>query len=121
MMSMTPKQSQLLAYLRSYIDEKGCGPSVDEMRVHCGLASKSGVIRLLDALVERGLIRRMKHRQRAVELIEPLDQINKTDRERAQRILRIMRASGLVITVVDGMSLEADAVENIIISALRAT
>lgn len=64
MTPLTRKQKDLLEYLRS-CDE--C-PSFDEMRVQLGLKSKSGVHRLVAALEERGFIRRVQNRARAIEI-----------------------------------------------------
>lgn len=70
MMSLTPKQLELMRYLRAYIDARGCGPSMDEMRISLGLASKAGVVRLLKGLEERGLIRRMANLRCALARFE---------------------------------------------------
>jgi SOS-response transcriptional repressor LexA len=66
MIPLTAKQKKLLDYLRSCEN----APSFDEMREALGLASKSGVHRLVNALEERGYIRRMPERARAIELVE---------------------------------------------------
>lgn len=66
MSPLTQKQQNLLDYLRLC---KTC-PSFDEMRIALGLKSKSNVHRLVDTLVERGFIRRLKNRARAIEIIE---------------------------------------------------
>jgi SOS-response transcriptional repressor LexA len=65
MNALTPKQAELLAYLRS-CDE--C-PSFDEMVRALGLRSKSGVHRLIAALEERGYIKRIPNRARCIELL----------------------------------------------------
>lgn len=65
MIPLTGKQKRLLEYLRS-CDE--C-PSFDEMRDALTLKSKSGVHRLIAALEERGYIRRIPNRARAIELV----------------------------------------------------
>lgn len=67
---MTPKQAQLLAYVREYLAHKGFSPSFDEMRAYIGLRSKSGIHRLVSGLEYRGLIRRLPHRARAIEVVE---------------------------------------------------
>lgn len=70
MIGLTPKQSQLFRYLERYMSGPGSiAPSFGEMSAAVGLASKSGVARLLDALVERGRIRRVPNRARAIEII----------------------------------------------------
>lgn len=69
MMSLTPRQSEALAIIREF-NTRGSAPSFDEIRTRLGLASKSGVNRLINGLVERGAVRRMKHRARALEAVE---------------------------------------------------
>lgn len=66
---LTAKQRALLTYLNSYLDEHKLSPSFDEMRTALGLASKSGVHRLISALEERGYIRRLPNRARAIEIL----------------------------------------------------
>ena len=68
--SLTPVQSNCPEFLKARIGATGVGPSYDEIREHLNLASRSGVTRLLDALVERGAIRRLKYRARAIEIRE---------------------------------------------------
>lgn len=70
MIGLTQKQRELLAFVRAEIDRSGQVPTFEEMRRHVGLASKSGVFRLLNSLEERGHIRRLPNRTRAIELIE---------------------------------------------------
>ena len=66
---LTEKQHQLLSYLIDYQTEKDITPSFDEMRAAIGLASKSGIHRLVSALEERGYIRKLPHRARAIEIL----------------------------------------------------
>lgn len=63
---ITRKQAELLNYLRSCETT----PSFEEMRAALGLSSKSGVHRLVEALVERGRIRRRYNRARSIEVLE---------------------------------------------------
>lgn len=67
--TLTAKQKLLLDYLIAYIDENGTAPSFDEMAGALDLASKSGIHRLIEALEERGWIRRIQHRARAIEIL----------------------------------------------------
>ncbi len=67
---LTRRQTDLLDYVRFYMAEAGCPPSFEEMREGIGLTSKSGVHRLIAALEERGCIRRLPNRARAIELVE---------------------------------------------------
>jgi repressor LexA len=66
---LTPKQHELLVYLDSQLSAHGVAPSFDEMKVALGLRSKSGIHRLISALEERGFIRRLPHRARALEIL----------------------------------------------------
>lgn len=74
MNGLTKRQKDLLEFIRSHVRENGgVPPSYDEMKEGLGLASKSGIARLMDALEERGFIRRIYHRARSLELMdEPL-------------------------------------------------
>ena len=66
---LTIKQRELLNFLQDYEHKHQASPSFDEMRQAIGLASKSGIHRLISGLEERGFIRRLAHRARAVEII----------------------------------------------------
>ena len=68
---LTQKQSELLAFLTSHMDTHDVPPSFDEMRDALGLASKSGIHRLVLGLEERGYIRRLANRARAIEILQP--------------------------------------------------
>jgi len=65
---LTKKQLELLNFIHERVRETGIAPSFDEMKEALGLRSKSGVHRLINALDERGFIRRMPHRARALEV-----------------------------------------------------
>jgi repressor LexA len=67
---LTRKQLELLEFIRSRIDGDGISPSFDEMRDALDLRSKSGIHRLITALEERGFIRRLPHRARALEIVK---------------------------------------------------
>lgn len=77
---LTAKQRDLLNFLREYQQEHDHAPSFDEMKDAVGLKSKSGIHRLVSALEERGHIRRLANRARAIEIIEetPVAQTNPT-------------------------------------------
>jgi repressor LexA len=66
---LTRKQHELLMYIHERIKETGVSPSFDEMKEALDLASKSGIHRLITALEERGFVRRLAHRARALEII----------------------------------------------------
>ena len=66
---LTPKQYELLSFINQRMKERGIPPSYDEMKEALGLRSKSGIHRLITALEERGFIRRLPHRARAIEIV----------------------------------------------------
>ncbi|MCH8000146.1 MAG: transcriptional repressor LexA [Proteobacteria bacterium] len=66
---LTRKQHELLLFIHRHLGEQGVSPSFDEMKDALGLKSKSGIHRLITALVERGFIHRLPHRARAVEVL----------------------------------------------------
>lgn len=66
---LTRKQKELLFLIRDHIAKDGIPPSFDEMKTALGLRSKSGIHRLITGLEERGFIRRLPHRARALEII----------------------------------------------------
>jgi len=68
---MTPRQKELLDYLRDYIDENEYCPSYREMMKHLGLKSVSNIGRLLDCLVTHGKIRRLPNLARSIEIVMP--------------------------------------------------
>lgn len=67
---LTQKQKDLLLFINARMRESGVPPSFDEMKDALELKSKSGIHRLITALVERGFIRRLPHRARAIEVIK---------------------------------------------------
>jgi repressor LexA len=67
---LTRKQHELLMFIHERIKETGVSPSFDEMKEALDLASKSGIHRLITALEERGFIRRLAHRARALEVMK---------------------------------------------------
>ncbi len=66
---LTRKQHELLAFIHQRVSESGVSPSFDEMKDALALKSKSGVHRLITALEERGFIKRLPNRARALEVL----------------------------------------------------
>ena len=66
---LTRKQIELLSFIHKRIQRDGVPPSFDEMKDALSLRSKSGIHRLITALEERGFIRRLAHRARAIEIV----------------------------------------------------
>lgn len=83
---LTAKQHQLLLFIHDRLEKSGVSPSFDEMKQALDLKSKSGIHRLITALEERGFIRRLPNKARALEIVrlpetvanrgEPKDQVS---------------------------------------------
>ena len=67
---LTKKQKNLLIFINEKLKRTGVSPSYDEMRMSLNLRSKSGIHRLISALEERGFIKRLPHKARALEVIK---------------------------------------------------
>ncbi len=77
---LTRKQHELLVFINGRLDEAGISPSFEEMKDALDLKSKSGVHRLISALEERGFIRRLANRARALEIVRmPTDGGKRSD------------------------------------------
>ncbi len=88
---LTRKQYELLMFIHERVRESGIPPSFDEMKDALGLKSKSGIHRLITALEERGFLRRMEKRARALEIVKLPDNVSETlrpatTRSQAQRL-----------------------------------
>jgi repressor LexA len=79
---LTRKQHELLLYIDRRLNETGISPSFEEMKEALDLKSKSGVHRLISALVERGFIRRLPNRARALEVLK-IPEASKSTPEKA--------------------------------------
>src|SRR4051794_40593419 len=73
---LTRKQLELLRFVNDRLKESGVPPSFDEMKDALDLRSKSGIHRLITALEERGFIRRLPNRARAIEVIKLPDSVS---------------------------------------------
>ncbi|WP_127143633.1 transcriptional repressor LexA [Pelagibacterium montanilacus] len=73
---LTRKQHELLMFIHERMKEAGIPPSFDEMKEALDLKSKSGIHRLITALEERGFIRRLPNRARALEVLKLPDSMN---------------------------------------------
>ena len=86
---LTKKQLDLLEFINKRVQRDGVPPSFDEMKEALDLRSKSGIHRLITALEERGFIRRLAHRARAIEIVKLPDSLG-------------MAPAGFVPRVVEG-------------------
>ncbi|MBL4806934.1 MAG: transcriptional repressor LexA [Rhodobacteraceae bacterium] len=74
---LTKKQLDLLKFIHTRVQAEGVPPSFDEMKEALSLRSKSGIHRLITALEERGFVRRLAHRARAIEIIKLPDAMDR--------------------------------------------
>ena len=96
---LTRKQHELLMFIHERVRETGIPPSFDEMKDALDLRSKSGIHRLITALEERGFLRRMEKRARALEIVRLPENIADaqrpaTTRSQAQRLSHTTNARG---------------------------
>lgn len=111
---LTKKQKDLLLFIHSRMAEGDIAPSFDEMREALGLKSKSGIHRLITALVERGYLERLPHRARALEikrLPEEAAQKAKAVQKMAASIGHQMQSIPLYGRIAAGVPIEAIAHE----------
>ena len=91
---LTRKQYELLRFINERLKESGVPPSFDEMKDALDLRSKSGIHRLITALEERGFIRRLPNRARAIEVIKLPDSVGHG--------IASNRARGFTPSVIEG-------------------
>ncbi|MEO0691075.1 MAG: transcriptional repressor LexA [Pseudomonadota bacterium] len=80
---LTAKQHELIQFIQKRLEETGISPSFEEMKEALDLKSKSGVHRLISALEERGFIRRLPNRARALEVIKQPEDVTPAPRASA--------------------------------------
>lgn len=80
---LTAKQHELIRFIQQRLEETGISPSFEEMKEALDLKSKSGVHRLISALEERGFIRRLPNRARALEVIKQPEDVTPAARQPA--------------------------------------
>jgi len=94
---LTQKQKELLLFINDRMRADGVPPSFDEMKDALELKSKSGIHRLITALVERGFIRRLPHRARAIEVLKLPENASS-----AAGAAETQRRSGFQPSVIEG-------------------
>jgi repressor LexA len=104
---LTQKQHDLLIFIDKRLKKNGISPSYDEMKDALGLASKSGIHRLITALEERGFIRRLPHRARALEVLQIPGQASKTAKPAAPEAANDSVSIPLVGKIAAGMPIAA--------------
>lgn len=89
---LTRKQKELLALIRDRLQAEGVPPSFEEMKLALGLKSKSGIHRLITGLEERGFLRRLPHRARALEILKLPEGLEKVRSRKPKAIVADMAA-----------------------------
>lgn len=100
---LTKKQKELFVYLRDYISSNDISPSFEEMKNAVNLKSKSGIHRLITSLEQRGYIKRLKHKARAMEITKELQNNSSTFTSTENSFLNIP----LVGSIAAGEAIEA--------------
>jgi repressor LexA len=100
---LTKKQKELFVYLRDYISSNDISPSFEEMKNAVNLKSKSGIHRLITSLEQRGYIKRLKHKARAMEITKELQNNSSTVINTENSFLNIP----LVGSIAAGEAIEA--------------
>ena len=112
---LTQKQYKLLMFINKVIKDTGCSPSFDEMRTAVGLKSKSGIHSIIEALVERNLLKKLPHKARALEVIRlpklKPSAIIEEEQKREEAINNGMVAIPLYGKIAAGQPIEAIADE----------
>lgn len=104
---LTRKQHDLLRFIHERLEETGVAPSFDEMKEALGLKSKSGVHRLVTALEERGFLRRLPHRARALEVLRLPPELELAGRRPGGGLRGAREAQGTVVSLADRRADEA--------------
>ena len=102
---LTKKQKELFVYLNNYISSNDISPSFEEMKNAVNLKSKSGIHRLITSLEQRGYIKRLKHKARAMEITKnlPNQNVNNIELSNDDSFLNIP----LVGSIAAGEAIEA--------------
>ncbi len=88
---LTRKQHELIRYIQAKLEETGVSPSFEEMKEALDLKSKSGVHRLISALEERGFIRRLPNRARALEVLKQPEDVTSKAPLRTDNVVALKR------------------------------
>ena len=102
---LTKRQAELLAYIETYSATEWVSPSFEEMKEALGLKSKSGVHRLIEALVERGYINRLPNRARALEVVKAPELKHYS----TEALLLELRGRGIVVRARSVLSIMREA------------
>ncbi len=97
---LTRSQHKLLIFIHNFIQTSGISPSYEEMARALELKSRSGVHRLVDCLIERGFVTRIKDRARAIEVIKLPADVSLDEKVNAMKVLGLSGVKFLINPVV---------------------
>ena len=104
---LTKKQRELLLYLEERISNSGITPSFEEMMTKVGLKSKSGIHRLISGLEERGFIKKLPFKARAIEILKSSNTKQKSLDNKIAKINNHIVALPIVGRIAAGLPIEA--------------
>ena len=113
MIGLTKRQQETVAFIRTFRDSNGVMPSYSDIASGLGTSSRGNIKRVMDVLVERGAIRRLSNRSRAIELVEP---------DAAQKVTLSGEVYRLLSAYASGMHISIDtAASELLRQALGAS
>ncbi|MBB3980888.1 repressor LexA [Sphingobium fontiphilum] len=118
---LTPKQQELLRFIQDRLEKDGVSPSFEEMKDALDLRSKSGIHRLINALEERGFIRRLPNRARALEVMKLPEAIGRAARPSPKAAPQPPRALPVAANDVIEIPLHGRIAAGVPIEALEGT
>ena len=118
---LTPKQQELLRFIHDRLEQDGVSPSFEEMKDALDLRSKSGIHRLINALEERGFIRRLPNRARALEVMKLPEAIGRAARPASKAAPQPPRALPVAANDVIEIPLHGRIAAGVPIEALEGT
>lgn len=118
---LTPKQQELLRFIHDRLEQDGVSPSFEEMKDALDLRSKSGIHRLINALEERGFIRRLPNRARALEVMKLPEAIGRAARPAPKAAPQPPRALPVAANDVIEIPLHGRIAAGVPIEALEGT
>ena len=105
---LTKKQKELYGFLKDYIKKSGISPSFEEMKTALNLKSKSGIHTLITNLEQRGFIKRLKHKARAMQILKNPQDMNSTNENNINNSMNIP----ILGSISAGNPIEAISQEN---------
>lgn len=98
---LTSKQRELLVFIQERLDADSVSPSFEEMKEALGLKSKSGIHRLISALEERGFLRRLPNRARALEVLKIPESAKPVSARDADNVVPLRKAPAMAPTAAN--------------------